>query len=59
MKKKMGRTAEKEVVRENLFLDFLNCSCHKKSIIVMQILYFHNVFIFNFKKIINRAVDFI
>ena len=32
MKKKMGRTAEKEVVRENLLLDFLNCSCHKKRV---------------------------
>jgi len=29
----MGRTAEKEVVRENLFLDFLNCSCHKKKLV--------------------------
>jgi len=68
MKKKMGRlsgrqlnrqTAKKDIVRENLFLDFLNCSCHKKTIIVRQILYFHNVFIFNFREIINRKIFFL
>ena len=57
MKKKMGRTAENEVVRENLFLDFLNCSCHKKSIIAWQILCFHKVI--NFREIKNRNIVFL